>query len=263
MPERPLCSNITLLHFAASFKSLFLAPKRILHFYIFKIKQCVTLAFSLHLNLFITNAVVRSIVQLTSGTPGEPGGIDGVLCCKHQVSELFPPRGWLVVLTVTRLTFIPSVAESRFPPSAPLCCRCHLATQVFRSGLQVFILWVCHLALSKAKLHRLSGKTMQKIGGIKRFVMCVPPLCVWICRSVFPNPFHYASLCWAAKNKSNKASGKLFMSATASIIWKTHFDTTNRFDALCFVLFKTLKDKRHRARTNCSNRQNYSAEMGQ
>lgn len=57
-----------------------------------------------------------------------------------------------------------------------------------------------------------------KIVGMNRFVMCVSPLCAWICRSVFPNPSHYASLCRAAKNKSNKASGKLFMSAAASII---------------------------------------------
>lgn len=244
MPERLLCSNITLLHL-----------------YMFKIKQCVTLAFSLHLNLFITNAVVCSIVQLTSRTLGEPGGIDRVLCCKHQVSELFPQRGWLVVLTVRRLTFIPSVAESCFPPSAPLCCRSHLATQVFRFA--GFYFMGVTFGSIKSQTASIVSKKMQKIGGINCFVMCVPSLCVWICRSVFPNPFHYASLCWAAKNKSNKASGKLFMSATASIIWKTHFDTTNRFDALCFVLFKTLKDKRHRVRTDCSNRQNYSAEMGQ
>lgn len=162
MPEWPLCSNVTLLHFTASFKFLsFWHPHKYSTFtlYHFKKKQCVTPAFLFHLNPFNTNAVVLTIVKLktvTSRTVGEPVGIDCLLCCKYQVSELFPQRGWLVVLTVRRLTFIPSVAEPHFPPSAPLCCRFHLLTHSgFRSGLQVFILRVCHLALSKAQLHRL------------------------------------------------------------------------------------------------------------
>lgn len=92
--ENGLCVIIS--HFSTSLLPLNLSlwyPKQILHLYIFKIRQFVTLAFSLHLNLFVTNAVVRSIVRLTSRTLGEPGGIDRVLRCEHQVSELFPQRG--------------------------------------------------------------------------------------------------------------------------------------------------------------------------
>lgn len=164
MAEWPLCSNVTLLHFTASFKFLpFWHPHKCSTFYIVsfkkKKKKCNKNARVTHLNLFNTNAVVLTIVKLkmvTSGTVGEPVGIDRLLCCKYQVSELFPQRGWLVVLTVRRLTFIPSVAEPLFPPSAPFCCHFNLLTNSgFWSSLQVFILRVCHLAVSKAQLHRL------------------------------------------------------------------------------------------------------------
>lgn len=163
MPEWPLCSNVTLLHLTASFKFLsFWQPHKCSTFTLFKIILKNAIRHSgilIQFNLFITNAVVPTLVKLktvTSRTIGEPVGIDRLLCSKYQVSELFPQRGWLVVLTVRRLTFIPSVAAPRFPPSAPLCCRFRLLTRSgFRSGLQVFILWVSHLALSKAQLHWL------------------------------------------------------------------------------------------------------------